>query len=107
MSDEFIIKQNDTLPTLTAVLRNASGTVADLTNCTITFKMGSEISTKTSAAATITNAIGGGVSYQWTASDTDTAGIYLGEFEVVKPTGLKETFPNSEPFRVVIRQDFF
>tara|TARA_R110001606_G_scaffold374883_1_gene532923 strand:- start:249 stop:572 length:324 start_codon:yes stop_codon:yes gene_type:complete len=106
MSDQFIIKQNDTLPTLTAVLKDASGTVVDLTNCTVTFKMGSEVATKTSAAATITSATQGGVSYQWTASDTDTAGIYLGEFEVVKPTGLKETFPNGEPFRVIVRQDF-
>jgi len=107
MSDQFIIKQNDTLPTLTAVLKDSTGTVVDLTNCSVTFKMGSEIATKTNSAALITSATGGGVKYQWTASDTDTAGIYLGEFEVVKPDGLKETFPNSEPFRVVIRQDFF
>ena len=50
---------------------------------------------------------GGSISYQWTATDTDTAGIILGEFEVVNSSGLKETFPNSEPFRVVIRPDFF
>ena len=35
------------------------------------------------------------------------AGVYLGEFEVVQASGLKETYPNNEPFRVVIRQDFF
>jgi hypothetical protein len=107
MSDQFIIKQNDTLPTLTAVLKDANGTVVDLTNCTVTFKMGSEIATKTSAAAAITSATQGGVSYQWSATDTDTAGVYLGEFEVVQASGLKETYPNNEPFRVVIRQDFF
>ena len=39
--------------------------------------------------------------------EADMAGVYLGEFEVVQASGLKETYPNNEPFRVVIRQDFF
>ena len=107
MSSEFIIKQNDTLPTLTAILKDPNNNVIDLTNCTVTFKMGTESAAKVTGATTITDTTGGAVSYQWSATDTDTAGVYLGEFEVVQASGLKETYPNNEPFRVVIRQDFF
>jgi len=107
MANDFIIKQNDTLPTLTAILKDPAGAAIDLSGSTVTFKMFTEVASKTSATATIIDASTGSVSYQWSATDTNTAGIFLGEFEVVKSSGLKETFPNSEPFRVVIRQDFF
>lgn len=107
MSKEFIIKQNDTLPTLTAILKDANDQVVNLAACTVTFKMGTESAAKVTGATTITDTVNGAVSYQWAASDTDTAGVFLGEFEVVNSAGLKETFPNSEPFRVVIRPDFF
>jgi len=105
MSSEFIMKQFDTLPILTAILKDANGVVMNLSNTTVTFKMGTEISIKVTGATTITDTLGGAVKYEWDPNDTDTAGVFFGEFEVVHLSGKKETFPNNEPFRVVIRPD--
>jgi len=105
MSSEFILKQHDTLPILTAILKDANGVVINLAATTVTFKMGTENSTKITGATTVTDTLNGAVKYEWQANDTDTAGIFLGEFEVVHASGKRETFPNNEPFRVVIRPD--
>jgi len=105
MSSEFIIKQHDTLPTLTAILKDANNQVINLANTTVTFKMGTENSTKVNGTTTITDTLNGAVLYDWSPNDTNVAGVFLGEFEVVHLNGKKETFPNNEPFRVVIRPD--
>ena len=97
--DTFSIKRNDTLPALQAILSDDNGPV-DLTGATVLFTMaaaseddcGNSSSTQPVAkfkkACTVvgSQAVGsptrGMVRYEWGATDTDTAGYYVGEFEV-------------------------
>tara|TARA_Y100000356_G_scaffold128083_1_gene127614 strand:+ start:199 stop:417 length:219 start_codon:yes stop_codon:yes gene_type:complete len=60
---------------------------------------------KTNASATITNASGGAVSYTFSASDTNTAGLFQGEFQVTFSGGAIETFPNAEYISINILDD--
>jgi hypothetical protein len=95
MSD-FTIKQGDTLPPLTAVLRDAAGNVVDLTGCAVRFIAGSQgrepILDK---AALVADAEGGIVEVPWAIGDTETAGTYEAEIEVTFGNGDVLTFPNT------------
>jgi Rib/alpha/Esp surface antigen-like repeat protein len=103
----FYIKQNDTVPSIRAELQNGSGEAVDLINATVQFHMraiGSNTAT-VDAAATVINAAGGIVQYNWIAADTVTIGSYQAEFEVTYPDGTIETFPNNGYVRVEIIDD--
>ena len=52
-----------------------------------------------------TNASNGAVSYTFTTSDTDTAGLFQGEFQVTFSGGAIETFPNAEYISINILDD--
>ena len=58
-----------------------------------------------STSATITNASNGAVSYTFSASDTNTAGLFQGEFQVTFSSGAIETFPNAEYISINILDD--
>ena len=94
----FNIKQNDTSPALSVVVADSSGTAINITGASVIFKMRAvnSSSLKVNSSATITNASNGAVSYTFSASDTDTAGLFQGEFQVTFSGGAIETFPNSE-----------
>jgi hypothetical protein len=92
----FTIKQNDTAPSVEAVLKNSAGSAVDLTGATVNFHMKDLSGTVVvAAAASVTDDIGGTVQYDWIAADTDTAGTFYAEFEVEYPDGTIETFPNT------------
>ncbi len=55
--------------------------------------------------ATITTPATGVVTYAWGASDTDTAGTFQAEIEVLWADGKAETFPNDGYWDVVIADD--
>ena len=95
----FNIKQNDTSPTLSVVIADSSGTAINITGASVLFTL------KTNASATITNASGGAVSYTFSTSDTDTAGLFQGEFQVTFSGGAIETFPNAEYISINILDD--
>jgi hypothetical protein len=57
---------------------------------------------KVSAAATVNNAAGGDVQYDWIVGDTDTPGAYIGEFEVTFGSGKPETFPNRDDQKIQV-----
>ena len=80
----FYLKQNDTAPSIRATLKDGSGSVIDLTGASVRFHMKDLSGTvKIDTAATIISpATSGIVQYNWTGSDTDTAGTYYAEFEV-------------------------
>jgi hypothetical protein len=101
------IKQGDLLPILAATLQTAAGVVVDLTGGTIKFLMRTEpgATPKINAAAAIVSPTAGTVQYLWSGTDTDTAGIFQGEFEFTAPGGKKYTFPNDSYFQVVITDD--
>jgi hypothetical protein len=104
----FTIKQGDTRPKLVAVL-SESGTPIDLTTATSVKLLmrvtGSVGAAKVDAAATITSAAAGEVTYTWLAADTDTAGTYDAEWEITWSDGGIETVPNDGYFTVVVGDD--
>lgn len=103
----FYIKQNDTVPSIRAILENGSGNAVDLIDASVNFHMrtlgGTTVTTD--AAATVVNAASGIVQYNWDAADTDTIGSYQAEFEVTYSDGTIETFPNNGYIRVEITDD--
>lgn len=103
----FYIKENDTSPAIRATLLNGSGDTVDVQDSTVRFHMRvlGQTATVIDAAATLINATGGVVQYNWQAGDTDTIGSYQAEFEVTYPDGTIETFPNNGYIRIEIIDD--
>lgn len=98
--ENFYIRSGDRLPDLVSTITPAGG-ARTWTGATLRFYMwpvlhDDPIVYKVDAAAafdlpTLT------VSYQWTLADTDTPGLYYGQFEVTYADGKKESFPNDMP----------
>ncbi|QCC48100.1 BppU family phage baseplate upper protein [Halobellus limi] len=103
---DYKITQNDRYPALVGFCRDEDGAAVDLTDATVEFHMkarGSD-AVKVNESASILDATAGKVAYQWRAGDTDTAGVFLAEFEVTYSDGFPETFP-SEPLEIFIRPE--
>ncbi|MFQ5524258.1 MAG: BppU family phage baseplate upper protein [Acidimicrobiia bacterium] len=98
------LKQDDTSPALDYTILDDSNQVVDLTGATVVFYMQDEdgVTVVNGASATITDAANGKVEYQWQAADTDTAGIFKGEFVVTFPDGTIRTFPDPGWIMIVI-----
>jgi hypothetical protein len=60
---------------------------------------------KVEEEATVVSATDGTVEYEWGATDTDTAGLYLAEFEVTFAGGIKRTFPGEDYLYVLVKED--
>ena len=96
MPSHFYIKENDTRPAITANLTDANDAAVNLTGSIVKFNMRVDPAgtTKISlGAAVIENAEAGQVSYNWTASDTDTPDDFEAEFQVEFAGGAVQTFP--------------
>jgi hypothetical protein len=95
----FNIKVGDTAPDLQATLKNADGTVIDLSAASaVLFHMrekGSDTAKVERAAIIVAPASGGVVRYVWQTADTDTEGTYEGEFEITFNDGTISTVPNN------------
>lgn len=92
----FSIKQNDTSPSLQALLKDADRNPIDLVGASVRFHMKSvEGVVKVDASMTVVNQDNGIVQYDWVTGDTDTVGTYNVEFEVTYSDGAIETFPNT------------
>ena len=105
MTQTAYIKQNDTSPTLDAILTDADGNVVDVTAASVRFHMQKIGATtlKVDAAATVVDGAAGHVRYTLQAGDTDTPGSYKAEYEVTFLDGSIETFKNTpDQLRVVI-----
>jgi uncharacterized protein YfaS (alpha-2-macroglobulin family) len=102
----FNIKQNDTSPSLQAILKDASGTAIILTAASVRFHMKALDGTvKVDAAMTVTDNLNGVVQYDWQTGDTDTVGSYSVEFEVTYLDNTIETFPNNQNLTIsVVRE---
>lgn len=101
------VKQNDRRPAAPATLKRGT-TVVDLTQATsVTFKMRglNQIELTTDRAAVVLDAAAGSVEYRWEAADTDTAGTFLAEWEVLWSDGTTETFPTIDYDIVQISSD--
>ena len=97
----FILKRNDTLPTLTINIQTKGQfnqvipyNLSAVTACT--FSMSDEFGNLkvSSASSTIVSSSGGTVQYTWSSLDTNTSGRYRGEFELLMTAGNKMTIPN-------------
>lgn len=102
----FTLKQNDTSPSIQATLKDASGSAVDISGATVKFHMKSIDGTlKIDEAATVVNASGGVVKYDWTSADTDVVGTYYAEFQVSYADLTVETFPNSGNIVIQIKPE--
>lgn len=109
----FAIKQGDRRPYFSALLRDDFGepteAPVDLTTATsakFNMRDADTGTVKVSAAtATISDAVGGEVTYQWGATDTDTVATYQAEIEITWSDGKKQTFPNDDYFVVIVYDD--
>ena len=105
MTQTAYIKQNDTSPTLDAILTDDDGNPVNVFGASVRFhlkKLGAT-ALKVDAAATVVDGEAGHVRYALQAGDTDTPGSYKAEFEVTFPDGSIETFTNTPTqLRVVI-----
>lgn len=106
----FKIKEGDTSPALSYALTPKTVT---LSGATVVFNMMRKGGTVkiSGASATITDN-GDGTSsgtptvrYDWTAADTNTAGVYRGEFQVTYSDSSIETFPNDGYIEIRILKD--
>jgi hypothetical protein len=100
----FEIKQGDRRPLFVVVLKDdfgeATESIVNLTTAghasgTAFFNMrqvGGAVKISR-GTATITNAAGGEVTYSWGTADTNTAGAFEAEVEIIWNDGKPETFP--------------
>lgn len=105
MTDTAYLKQNDTSPTLDAILTDANGNVVDVTGAGVRFHMQrvGETSLKIDAAGSVVDGAAGHVRYTLQEGDTDTPGSYKAEYEVTFLDGTIETFKNTpDQLRIVI-----
>ena len=96
---DFYIKQNDLLPVLEANLQDINWTPVDLSNASnIVFHLREEndatLKIEDGVVVIDANPKTGKVTYSWINTDTDTNGLFLGEFEVTWAGAKKQTFPS-------------
>lgn len=97
------MKKGDRLPLLRAELTGADGAAINLTAASVVFRLrarGGAIKIA-AGAVSIVSAELGVVQYAWSAGDTDTEGVFDGEF-IVTIGGLAETVPGSGAVLVLI-----
>jgi hypothetical protein len=104
---DLTIRQGDTTPTFTEVLTDQNGNQLNLTGATCTFVMREMYSAApvVNAAMTITNPTYGIVTYNWSSTDTATAGLYMGEIHVVLSGGGTFTYPNDGYLTIAVEEN--
>jgi len=102
----FFLRQHDTAPAIQAVLSDERGRI-DLTAATeVRFTMWTSAAIKVNRIlATINDAKGALVSYSWASRDTDTAGSYNCEWEILWNNGTQQTVPSDMNDTVEILAD--
>lgn len=110
MSDRFVLRRNDLLPAITIQARYTDGTPVDLTGATSpmfrmrSYRAADGSTPKVARAATIADAANGTMRYAWSSGDTDTAGLFVAEFEA-QLSGKRITFPGGGILTVQITED--
>ncbi len=101
---QWVMKQGDRLPELTATLMDGSGAAINLTGLTVIFHMRQVGATTLTVSGTCTliTPAAGAVSYPWAAGDTATAGDFQGEFEIQYSGQRVLTVPNGDSFPITI-----
>lgn len=107
---DVTIRKLDTAPKIKAILKDETGTAINLTGATVKWLMRGPLTDKTkptkiNSAATVTDPTLGKVEYAWAATDTDTAGDFVGRFVVTQSDGSILSCPNSKDKTVRIEDD--
>ena len=108
MAASFYIKQNDTAPSLQAVLTDSNGRVKSMADASLVrFHMRDDNSNAlvTNGVGTVINPNKGIVAYEWQTGDTANTGIHSAEFQITYNSGKIETFPNTGYIKVVIKDE--
>lgn len=108
MASSFYIKQNDTAPSIEAVLTDANGRTKSMAEAaSVKFHMKSETGTILieDGTGTVKTPAKGIVAYDWQAGDTSNTGIHNAEFEITYNNGTIETFPNTGYIRVIVKDE--
>ena len=106
MGYDITIKRGDTRNCIKAILKNASGAPVDLAGCEVNFHMASlGRQAIVSRAVHTEDAEAGAVWVVWATGETNIAGVYRAEFEVVYQDGRRETFPNDGYISIQILED--
>lgn len=108
MSTTFYIKQNDTAPSIQAILTDSNGKARSMANASqVRFNMSTEGGTRviSGGIGSIVNATRGIVAYEWNYGDTANYGIHDAEFEITYVNGQVETFPNNSYIKVVVKKE--
>jgi hypothetical protein len=77
------------------------GTIIDLTGCSVTLtikNLGTGTITVSNAPCTVTNAVGGIITYVRGATDIPTAGAYVADVKVTYADGTSEILYNQQKF---------
>lgn len=103
---DFTIKQFDTLPVISAILKVGGTTITDLATATgvklVLAKRSAPEVYVFAKAAVIVNAATGQVAYSWVAGDTDVPGDYVGSWHITYADGKKRTVPTVGYFTLKI-----
>lgn len=95
---DYYIKVGDTGLDLQGVVRDENGAPKDITAATVRFHMRPLAGGTVKVNAVATNSQGalgtGAVTYSWAPVDIDTAGLFLGEWQITYASGDVQTFPN-------------
>lgn len=106
---EFVIKRGDLEPAITATIRDATGTVVNLTGATaptlVLKPIAGGSALRYTTGTSVLSAAGGRITHAWVSGETATAGSYFAEWEVTWPSTRVQTFPTEGTFSVVIEQD--
>ena len=102
ITEEFTLSKDALLPDLEVQLLDGSLPV-DLTSATVKFSMDTEagVNKINGVAGSLVDAPRGRVKYQWTGTDTDTEGIFFGQF-IVTSSGKDFRVPNNRDQRLRI-----
>lgn len=108
MAEVFKIKKGDTKPYLSAQLKSTTGSVIDLSGYNAYFNLATadgQYTPQFSGACVITNTTNGHLEYQWSSSDTNRSGTYLGEFELISGNTIW-TFPSDHSLYIKFYNDY-
>lgn len=110
--NEFVIKRNDTLPSLQLCLsdRNCIGgkqpfSLSGVTGVTFTMTNSCGDYKIFAKDAQIISYSGGSIQYNWDAEDTNEAGKFLGEFQLLYSDGNKLSIPQNGQIEILIPKD--
>ena len=106
---DFLIKQNDTSPSLEGICRDGRRRPVDLTGATVVFNMrslpGGAVKVNGGTMGAVGLATRGRQKYSWAAGDVDTAGTFEGEVQATFSNGVIRTFPPDGYITIEITDD--